>query len=61
MGYISQSRENLNPHSMVWAEIAGDSEVVPISAGITMPARNYVAQFGFRGADQQKRIHQLSG
>lgn len=61
LGYISQSREQLNPHSMVWAEVAGESETIPIGNGVSMPARNYVAQFGFKGQDQQKRVHQLSG
>ena len=60
LGYVSQSRDALDPKKSVWEEIAEGQENIQIGAR-TRNARAYVASFNFRGADQQKRVGDLSG
>ncbi|HEV8230391.1 MAG TPA: energy-dependent translational throttle protein EttA [Candidatus Limnocylindria bacterium] len=60
LAYVSQSRDTLNPESSVWEEIAEGQENIQIGSR-TRNARAYVASFNFRGADQQKRVGDLSG
>ena len=60
LGYVSQSRDALDPKKNVWEEIAEGQENIQIGAR-TRNARAYVASFNFRGADQQKRVGDLSG
>ena len=60
LGYVSQSRDALDPKKNVWEEIAEGQENIQIGARIRN-ARAYVASFNFRGADQQKRVGDLSG
>ena len=63
-GYNSQQRDTaLNDEKMVWREIVGDRSDVVINqiTRESMSARAYVAQFNFRGVDQQKLIGSLSG
>ena len=57
---MSQSRDALDPKKNVWEEIAEGQENIQIGAR-TRNARAYVASFNFRGADQQKRVGDLSG
>ena len=60
LGYVDQSRDALNPNKTVWEEISqGEDEVV--LGKRKMPSRAYVGQFNFKGADQQKKVGQLSG
>ena len=60
LGYVDQSRAALNPNKTVWEEISqGEDEVV--LGKRKMPSRAYVGQFNFKGADQQKKVGQLSG
>jgi sulfate-transporting ATPase len=58
--YVSQSRDTLDPAKTVWTEIAGGDETIMVG-GRPRNARSYVASFNFRGADQQKRVGDLSG
>jgi len=60
LGYVSQSRDALDPKKNVWEEIAEGQENIQIGSR-TRNARAYVASFNFRGADQQKRVGDLSG
>jgi len=60
LGYVSQSRDALDPKKNVWEEIAEGQENIQIGTR-TRNARAYVASFNFRGADQQKRVGDLSG
>ena len=60
LGYVSQSRDALDPKKNVWEEIAEGQENIQIGAR-SRNARAYVASFNFRGADQQKRVGDLSG
>jgi sulfate-transporting ATPase len=58
--YVDQSREALNPDNTVFQEITGG--VDPLDFGDReVNARAYCASFGFRGADQQKKVAGLSG
>ncbi|MBI2978973.1 MAG: ATP-binding cassette domain-containing protein, partial [Rhodospirillales bacterium] len=60
LGYVDQSRDTLNPEKTVWEEISGGLDEIKLGAR-TMQSRAYVAQFNFKGADQQKKVGQLSG
>ena len=60
LGYVDQSRDALNGDNTVFEEITGGGDVVRIG-NRDHPARAYVGSFNFRGADQQKRVGQLSG
>jgi ATP-binding cassette ChvD family protein len=60
LGYIDQSRDSLAPDKSVWEEISGGYDTVELGKHAT-PSRAYVGAFNFRGADQQKKVGQLSG
>ena len=60
LGYVNQSRDELNPDKTVWEEISDGLDMIEIGKQ-TIPSRAYVGQFNFKGSDQQKRIGQLSG
>jgi ATP-binding cassette ChvD family protein len=60
LGYVDQSRDTLSPNNSVWEEIAGGKDEVEVGKR-KMPSRAFVSQFNFRGADQQKKVGQLSG
>ena len=60
LGYVDQTREELDPDCTVWEEIAEELEEIDLGHG-SMKSRAYVAAFGFHGADQQKLVGGLSG
>ncbi|MBI2586220.1 MAG: energy-dependent translational throttle protein EttA [Rhodospirillales bacterium] len=60
LGYVDQSRDSLSPNKTVWEEISGGLDEIKLGTR-TMQSRAYVAQFNFKGADQQKKVGQLSG
>ncbi len=60
LGYVDQSRDVLDPAKTVWQEISDGLDEVRLGTR-TMQSRAYVAQFNFRGADQQKPVGDLSG
>jgi energy-dependent translational throttle protein EttA len=60
LGYVDQSRESLNANKTVWEEISDGLDEVELGK-TKMPSRAYVAAFNFKGADQQKKVGQLSG
>ncbi len=60
LGYVDQSREDLDANKTVWEEISGGLDEVNLGKR-TMQSRAYVSQFNFRGSDQQKKVGQLSG
>ncbi|MGD8384848.1 MAG: energy-dependent translational throttle protein EttA [Lysobacterales bacterium] len=60
LAYVDQSRDDLDGNKTVWEEISGGSEVIRIG-NFEIPSRAYVGRFNFRGADQQKRVGDLSG
>ncbi len=60
LGYVDQSRDSLAADKTVWEEISGGNDEIELGKR-KMPSRAYCAQFNFRGADQQKKVGQLSG
>lgn len=60
LGYVDQSRDNLNPDKNVWEEISDGLDMIELGKK-TIPSRAYVGQFNFKGGDQQKKVGQLSG
>jgi len=60
LGYVDQSREALVASRTVWEEISGGADEIDLGRR-RMASRAYCALFNFRGADQQKRVGQLSG
>ena len=60
LGYVDQSRDNLNPDKNVWEEISDGLDMIQLGKK-EMPSRAYVGQFNFKGGDQQKKVGQLSG
>ena len=60
LGYVDQSRDELNDNKTVWEEISDGLDMIEIGKN-TIPSRAYVGQFNFKGADQQKKVGQLSG
>ncbi len=60
LGYVDQSRDTLRADRTVWEEIAEGKDELDLGRR-KMPSRAYVAGFNFKGADQQKKVGQLSG
>lgn len=60
LGYVDQSRDALNDNKSVWEEISGGLDEIDLGKR-KMQSRAYVAQFNFKGGDQQKKVGQLSG
>jgi sulfate-transporting ATPase len=58
--YVDQSREGLAGTKNVWEEISGGADMIDLGSR-EIPSRSYVAMFGFKGADQQKIVKNLSG
>jgi ATP-binding cassette ChvD family protein len=58
--YVDQSRDTLAGDKTVFDEIAQGAEFLEIGKR-KINARAYVSGFNFRGADQQKRVKDLSG
>ncbi len=60
LGYVDQSRDDLNPNSTVWEEISDGLDEIELGKR-KIQSRAYCGMFNFRGADQQKKVGQLSG
>ena len=60
LGYVDQSRDNLNPKATVWEEISDGLDEIELGKR-KMQSRAYCGLFNFRGPDQQKVVGQLSG
>ena len=60
LGYVDQSRDDLDGENTVWEEISGGTDVFYIGKK-AVPSRAYVGAFNFKGSDQQKRVGILSG
>jgi ATP-binding cassette ChvD family protein len=60
LGYIDQSRDSLTDKNTVWEEISGGQEEIELGKNL-VKSRAYVSSFNFKGADQQKKVGQLSG
>jgi len=60
LAYVDQSRDSLDPTKNVWAEISGGEDKIMVGKR-EVASRAYVSQFNFAGADQQKKVGDLSG
>ncbi|HEV3163103.1 MAG TPA: energy-dependent translational throttle protein EttA [Isosphaeraceae bacterium] len=58
--YVDQNRDALKPENSVFQEITGGGDQVVLGKR-KVPARAYVAQFNFKGPDQEKKVANLSG
>jgi ATPase subunit of ABC transporter with duplicated ATPase domains len=58
--YVDQSRDALDGDKTVYEEISGGQDTLEFGKR-QVNARAYAAGFNFRGADQQKRVRDLSG
>ena len=58
--YVDQSRDNLDPDATVFDEVSGGQEHMVVG-NREIHARAYVASFGFKGSDQQKKVGEISG
>src|SRR5262245_16996184 len=59
VGYVDQSRE-LDPNKSVFEEITGGGDTVELGKR-EVASRAYVSWFNFKGANQQRKVGQLSG
>ncbi|MEK7667852.1 MAG: energy-dependent translational throttle protein EttA [Gemmatimonadota bacterium] len=60
ISYVDQTREALDGTKTIFQEISGGEETLRFGKR-TVNARAYCSSFGFRGADQQKLVANLSG
>ncbi len=60
LGFVDQSRDDLDPKHNVWEEISGGHDYMTVNKQ-EMSTRAYVGAFNFKGADQQKNVGKLSG
>jgi ATPase subunit of ABC transporter with duplicated ATPase domains len=60
LAYVDQSRDALPADANVWEAISDGQEILALGKR-SANSRSYVASFNFRGADQQKRVKDLSG
>jgi ATP-binding cassette ChvD family protein len=60
LGYVDQSRDTLAANKNVWEEISGGTDIIHLGKR-EVNSRAYCSAFNFRGADQQKKVGQLSG
>ncbi|MFM8336745.1 MAG: energy-dependent translational throttle protein EttA [Opitutaceae bacterium] len=60
VAHVDQSRDGLPAGSTIFEAISGGEEILRLG-GREVNARAYCAQFGFSGADQQKKVGVLSG
>jgi ATP-binding cassette ChvD family protein len=60
LGYVDQSRAELDPKNTVWKEISGGQDLILLGKK-EINSRQYTSWFNFRGGDQQKLVGNLSG
>ena len=60
LAYVDQSRDTLDGSKSVWEEISDGQDIMRIGK-YEVQSRAYVSRFNFKGADQQKRVGDLSG
>ncbi len=57
---VDQSRDALDNSKTLWEEVSDGQDIITVGR-YEMPSRAYASRFNFKGADQQKRIGDLSG
>lgn len=58
--YVDQSRDTLNGDKTAFEEVAQGLDFIDLGTK-KIPSRAYLANFAFKGSDQQKRVKDLSG
>ena len=58
--YVDQDRDRPDPAKTAFEEISGGADKIVLGKR-EIPARAYAAMYNFKGADQQKRVADLSG
>jgi ATP-binding cassette ChvD family protein len=61
LAYVDQSRDSLIGERSVWEEISEGGKDTVMVGKREINSRSYSATLGFRGADQQKKVKDLSG
>ena len=60
LGYVDQSRDDLDGSKTVWEEVSDGLDIIQIGT-YEVPSRSYIGRFNFKGSDQQKFVKDLSG
>ena len=60
VSYVDQNRGGIDPTKSLWEVVSGGLDYIQVGQ-VEMPSRAYVAAFGFKGSDQQKKAGVLSG
>ena len=60
ISYVDQMRGGIDPDKTLWEVVSDGLDVMHVAEN-EVPSRAYVASFGFKGQDQQKRAGVLSG
>jgi len=60
ISYVDQSRGGIAADKNVWEVVSDGLDFIKV-ANFEMPSRAYIASFGFKGPDQQKKAGVLSG
>jgi sulfate-transporting ATPase len=60
LAHVDQSRDALENDKTVWEAVSGGADILTVGK-FEMPSRAYLGRFNFKGADQQKRVGNLSG
>ncbi|GHH66530.1 energy-dependent translational throttle protein EttA [Streptosporangium violaceochromogenes] len=60
ISYADQSRGGIDPAKNVWEVVSDGLDHIKVGQ-VEMPSRAYIAAFGFKGPDQQKKAGVLSG
>ena len=60
LSYVDQMRQGLDAEKTLWEVVSDGNDYIRVG-DTEIPSRAYVAAFGFKGSDQQKRAGVLSG
>ena len=60
LGYVDQSRDDLDGSKTVWQEVSDGLDIIRIGS-YEVQSRSYLGRFNFKGSDQQKFVKDLSG
>jgi ATP-binding cassette ChvD family protein len=60
VSYVDQSRGGIDPNKNVWEVVSDGLDHIKVGS-FEMPSRAYIASFGFKGPDQQRKAGVLSG
>ncbi|MFO7802672.1 MAG: energy-dependent translational throttle protein EttA [Desulfovermiculus sp.] len=60
LAYVEQSRDKLDPEQTVWEAISGGRDTIRLGSR-EINSRAYVARFNITGAEQQRKVGELSG